>query len=220
MSVFPNPQAPTQAQPPSYSDKQFLHTHQAGVAVPFTQSAVTAVMMGVFVFAMIAVPAVAFRWRHWLGWAGTLSLFSTLGSMIGMWLYLQRRWLHLTAERILNIEIPDAPERSEQRTVKVQISQVKDNGHYKADMMTLPCSEKQLEELAAGLKNGMKFTERVWAGTGRIFSIDGFKELKSVMLRRGLIIQKNEKDARQGFVLTEAGQALIEQYEPETSENA
>lgn len=218
MSAFPNLQAPTPAPVSSYSDKQFLHTHQAGVAVPFTQSVVTAVMIGVFVFAMIAVPGMAFRWRHWLGWAGTLSLFSTLGSMVGMWIFLQRRWLHLTAEKVLHIDIPDGGvENREPRTVKVQINQVKDNGHYQADMMTLPCSEKQLEELAEGLKNGRKFTEREWAGTGRIFSIDGYKELKSVMLRRGLIIQKNEKDARQGFILTDAGKALIEQYEAENA---
>ena len=209
-----NFQQQQQQQPPTpagYSDRQFLHAEQAAVNVPIKQVIVTSV----FVAIAILTISLMFDARH----PFTVALYSLGITPLVMWLFLQRRWLHLTAERILSIDIPDGEVQkpTEARTVKVQITQVKDNGHYQADMLTLPCTEKQLEALAVGLKNGRKFSEKEWAGPGRPFSIDGFRELKTVMLKRGLLVQKNEKDARQGYILTEAGQALIEQYEPDSA---
>jgi hypothetical protein len=206
MNISPQQQpTPPQSQ---YSDRQFLHAEQAAVNVPIKQVIITSILIAIAILTI----SLMFGARHPLENA----LYSLGITPLILWLFFQRRWLHLTAERILNIDIPNKePQKTtEARTVKIQISQVKDNGHYQADMMELPCTESQLESLAVGLKKGRKFSEKEWAGPGRPFSIDGFRELKTVMLKRGLIAQKNPKDARQGFILTEAGQALIEQYEP------
>ena len=202
------PQQQPTPPPAQYSDRQFLHAEQAAVNVPIKQVIVTSILVAIAILTL----SLMFGARH----PFKNSLYSLGIAPLILWIFLQRRWLHLTAEKIFNIDIPDnEPKKStEARTVKIQISQVKDNGHYQADMMELPCKESQLEALAIGLKNGRKFSEKEWAGPGRPFSIDGFRELKTVMLTRGLIAQKNPKDARQGFILTEAGQALIEQYEP------
>jgi hypothetical protein len=205
----PTPAPPTPA-PAGYSDRQFLHAEQAAVNVPIKQVIVTTV------FVAIAILTISFMFDARDPF--TVALYSLGITPLVMWLFLQRRWLHLTAERILNIDIPggEAQKPTEARTVKIQIEQVKD-GHYQSSIIDLPCTDDQLEALAVGLKSGRKFSEKEWAGPGRPFSIDGFRELKAVMLKRNLIVQKNEKDARQGFIPTDAGQALIEQYEPNSA---
>ena len=71
-------------------------------------------------------------------------------------------------------------------------------------VITFPCTEEQLVTLANGLINGMSFTERVWSGDGKLYSVPEFSELKTVLFAHGLI-EYSENNKRQGIRLTEKG---------------
>jgi hypothetical protein len=62
------------------------------------------------------------------------------------------------------------------------------------------------------LNDGRTFSEKEWCGAGRPFSVNGFRELRSEMIRRGLLARKSEKDHRQGYELTEDGKAVLGQF--------
>jgi len=201
-------QAPQDAPAPAYSDYQFLHTQTAGVVLPLLQAFITSALLA---FAILAL-AVVFRWRD--GWKLALAIFGVMPFVA--WLFLQWRWLVLTAERVMQRDLNGdgviesaGGGRSEPRLVKVQINHIKDGGSFQADLMTLPCTASQLEQLAESLLNGVPFTEGALTGNGKLFSVVELKLLRSVMLARGLLKMRSEKDSRQGFELTEEGVAVM-----------
>src|SRR4030067_264706 len=86
-------------QPLSYSDRQFLHTTNAGVKVPFLQAFITACLMSLFTAAVIYI-------------FDGLDYFKPMAgrfvfTLVGMWVFLQRRWLWLTKlEEFLKMDLP------------------------------------------------------------------------------------------------------------------
>ena len=191
-----------------YSDKSFLHTQTAAVVVPLMQSAVT----GVIVF----IVALAIAWI-----IDAMDIFSIpaalgLATFAGSWVGLQWRWISLTQlERMMGVDLNgdgviERTPSKEPRVVKVQVTHVKDNGSLQVDLIGLPCTDVQLRQLAEGLLGGMRFTEAEWCGNGKPFSVAELKLLRQVMVSRGLLRQRSEKDSRQGFDLTDAGVAVMQ----------
>lgn len=204
------PQPPPPVQRPSYAERQFLHTQTAAITVPLQQTLVITIMIA---FAILVLSWL-FDWMD--GWKFAVAALAIVP--IVTWLFLQRRWLLLTAETIFEQDfsgdgvIGPVPTR-ERKTVRVQVDHVRENGHVgESQIIELPADDEQLQALANGFQFRRPFSEREWTGAGKPFSTNEFRELRSVMIKRGLLTLKNEKDARQGYVLTDAGQALMDQY--------
>jgi|CXWL01.1.fsa_nt_gi hypothetical protein len=192
-----------------YSDRQFLHTQNAGVVVPLLQAMITS---GLLAFGVLILSWV-FEWSS--GWKVALVIFGVMPFF--SWLFLQRRWLVLTAEKVMQRDLngdgvveSSTSHRTEPRLVKVQVNHIKEGGSLQVDLISLPCTDSQLRKLAEGLLNGIPFTEGAWSGGGKPFSVAEIKLLRSVMLARGLLKPRSEKDQRQGFELTEEGRAVME----------
>lgn len=201
-----------------YSDRQFLHTQTAAVTVPLMQSGVT----GLIVMAVAMVLFAVNRARDW--WTAPVVLGVLAFGL--MWLTLTRRWMWLTSiEQVVRYDLnqdgvigqPVEPAPA-QRFVKVQISQVKDNGHYQADIVELP--EAQLEKFAGLIQAGVPFAEAQMAGKGKPFSVPEYRKFCHELLKRGLIQYRNEAARQQGYEFTEAGRALVDQYPPLPHEQA
>ena len=208
-SAFDKPQIQQMPQPaPTYADRQFLHTQTAGVVLPLLQAMITS---GLLAFSVLILWFV-FGWSG--GWKAALAVFGVMPFV--SWLYLQRRWLVLTAERAIQRDINgdgvlgEPNSKLESRVVKVQVNHVKEGGHLQVDLINLPCTDSQLRALAEGLLAGVPFTEGAWTGIGKPFSQSEFRALRIVMLQRGLLTMRSEKDQRQGFELTEEGRAVME----------
>lgn len=208
---------------PGYSERQFLHTFKAGVTLPLMQALTTAVLIGIAVFVVVVV---AFDAMDPFKPAGAVSL----AVLVVTWLYLQRRWLSLTAlERALGVDLNNdkAIGEVEPQKVRVQLEDVKENGHYHVDIVDLPGSPKKLALFAAGLLNGAACSEKQWTGKGLLFGMQEFRTLKSEMQRRGLLAYVNPREPRQGLELTKAGRAVMKRLAvlspapaSETDENA
>lgn len=102
------------------------------------------------------------------------------------------------------------PGADDDATVRVEVWETPSRTTY----FDLPATRQQLEVLAASLVNGGTFSERRWTGRMRPFSISQFRTLRDVMLERKIIEQANDKDPRQGYVLTLAGRAMMKRFLP------
>jgi hypothetical protein len=193
-------------------DTRFLHTVQAGVWLPFLQSTITGALAGVLLWIL----AIQFRWRD--AWFHGLIFWLVI--QVATWLYLQRHWILMTFERIAKIDVNHdgrigaAPGAQDQEIpeVRVRIEHIKQDGHYQQDVVRLPATLEQMHALAEGIKSGLPFTERNFTGSGRPFSINQFRALRSEMIRRGLLSLGDAKDARQGFQVTEEGKAVLDGF--------
>jgi hypothetical protein len=187
------------------------------------QALVTALLIGLVVY---VVAVVVFEAVDPIEPAGAAILFV----LVGGWMLLQRRWLSLTAlERALGVDLNNDKVigEAEPRTVRVQLEDVKENGHYHVDIVDLPGSPKKLQLFAEGLLNGAPCSEKQWAGKGLLFGTQEFRTLKSEMQRRGLLAYVNPREPRQGLELTKAGRAVMKRLAAlspapgsETDENA
>ena len=190
--------------------RQHLHTLEGGARLPLAQT----VGAGVIVFIAITILAYCFRWRDPLKWGavtGSVAMLWTGYSII-------RHWFNLTSlEKLETFTGMDLnkdhyvgkPPEDTKRIVTVQMVSA-DRRQW--NTFDLPATEDQLKALATGLLRNTTLSERNWTGNGRPFSIQEFLDLRSEMLKRGLIMQINPKDPRQGFDLTEAGRQLMKYY--------
>lgn len=199
---------PQVVQQPQRDDRQFLHTRQAGFDVMLLQSLATAGIMGLVTLAIALT----------YGWMDPLKptvLVAGL-SLAGWWAFSLRRWTSLTMAGQPNVEVRSVDHDGNPSTpkiVRVQIDIPKDGGMKQWKMFDLPATETQMAELAVGLlEHHRPFSEREWTGSGRPFSVNEFRTLRSEMIRRGLMALKNEKDAHQGYEPTDDGKAVLEQF--------
>ena len=122
----------------------------------------------------------------------------------------EREPLQVQARGVDDDEDPVTP-----MVVRVQLDRVEDGRYKQTAIFDLPATPEQLTALAVGLLRGrIPFSEREWTGAGRPFSVNEFRGLRSEMIKRQLMTLKNEKDARQGYVPTAEGQAVLEQFLP------
>ena len=185
--------------------RSYLHTTTAGGVLPFIQASLTGLILGVVVLAL----ALLWRWRNPGGWG----LGVGLATWAAAWLFLQWHWytqtrpaglLSLPRERGSDPQ-PEAPARE----IRIRVSEVRPGGHYHESVYPLPADLPQLQALAQGLTQGRPFSEREWTGSGKPFSVAGFKALRSEMIKRGLICLANDKDVRQGYQLTPEGWKMV-----------
>ena len=72
----------------------------------------------------------------------------------------------------------------------------------------LPVSPSKLKPLAVGLLAGRAFSERGWSN---LLTSSEFRNLRSVMREKGLVVPISDLDPRQGFQLTQSGRDVLEQ---------
>jgi hypothetical protein len=194
--------------------RQHLHTLEGGAWLPFFQSTFTGLIVG---FSMLFL-AIVFKWDKPGNWG------LALGSIAWVitWLTLQRHWLSLTAleklETLTNTDINGdgvigAPNTDPVESPTVHISMT-DADHHRTILFDLPASDAQMQTLAQGLLNNIPLSERNWTGKGNPFSIQQYTRLRDELILRGLAVQINQKDPRQGYSLTAAGRALMKHYSP------
>ena len=190
---------------PAQPDRQYLHTTQAGAWLPFTQATLTGVILGV----AVAVLGLILRTQH----PETPGLVIGLLAWAGTWLQLQRHWFSLTGlEKLTGLDLDNNGTIGEPPEIRVRISEVNDGGHYHETIAHLPATLEQMQALAAGLLAGDPFSERTWTGSGRPFSVDGFRALRSELIKRGLLAVASPKDPRQGFILTAVGRQTMRAF--------
>lgn len=193
-------------QPVQQNERPHLDTMTAGAWLPFTQASIIALVVGVGVF-VIAWLVFDVMDPH------KPALLIAVIAWVAMLVKLQRHWLSRTTgiiERIIERDINNdgvigQPEEVKPRKVTIDMSTISRDKGYQSNRINFPGSEEQLQTLAAGLLNGMTFTERNWSGNGKLYTSPEFRELKTVMFAHGLIEYVSEADKRQGIRLTEKG---------------
>jgi hypothetical protein len=200
---------PGQVVPAPSENREYLHTTGAGVVVPFLQTMVTGIL--VFMGAWL------------LGWlvfdlldpikpAIVLMVLAT----VGVWLWRLSQWANLARmEKLTGLDLNRDGVVGNKNGDVVQLkwsrlNQGQNGPSYQSGEMNLPVSREQLITLAEGLTSGLVFSENTWCGPGKVFSINEFRGLRTVMYKRGLIELANEKDVRQGYQLTEDGWEVME----------
>jgi len=192
--------------PPTYAEKQFLHTFSAGALLPLLQSTITAFVIFIVVFVIATLVFDAVDPFKPAGVIATLVWGFT-------WLSLQKRWLSLTRlEEIFNVDLNNDQVIGEPQVVKIQVTDVKESGHVEIHNIDLPTTPQKLSALAQGLLNGMSCSEKTWTGAGKPFSSPEFRSLRTEMLRRGILEYVSPKDPRQGIQLTKVGRAVMRHY--------
>jgi hypothetical protein len=194
--------------PVEREERSYLHTTRAGVAVPFSQSVVTATIACLLFFAV----AWAFGWRH----VEKLGLMIFVVVLAWDWWSHRQRWFDLTRSNQPKVQIESVDHDNDPATpriVRIQIDKSEDGQVKQWKLFDLPATDEQMSALATGLLNGHRpFSEREWAGAGRPFSSNEFRDLRAELIKRELITLKSEKDPRQGYVLTDDGKSVFEQF--------
>lgn len=193
--------------PPTYADRQFLHTFLAGAFLPLVQATITAVMVGIGTLTVLYLVDAIDKLKP--------SLIVAAIVWVVTWLFLQRRWLTLTSlEQITGIDFNQdgqigKPVKEPEQFV-IRLDEITADKHYRSRSIDSVISKEQLTIVARGLLNGIPFSERSWTGSGKPLSINEFRSLRSVWLKHALIEVANDKDPRQGFELTDQGWAVME----------
>lgn len=197
-------------------EKPYLHTIQAGVVLPLLQAVITGGLGGI----VLLVLSVKFRWRD--AWLHALLFWLIVTALT--WLYLQRHWLLMAFERItgadLNRDGRIGGDLHEAATpvVRVKLDEIKENRHFQQHTYNIPATLDQMAELAKGvLEQEIAFSERSWAGSGKPFSSAEFRNLRSELIRRDLVVLANPKDSRLGYAFTAKGRAVLRGFLDESS---
>lgn len=194
--------------PSGHAERQYLHTTQAGVKVPLAQTFATGLIVYVVAQIFMLLLDVLDGWKWALAF-GALALLTS-------WFISYRHWFGLTrVEEWTGWDINGDGSIGEPEThvVRIEMQRIEENGHLNVTKrFDLPLSEDELVSLARGLMTGVPFSEREWTGSGKLLSLSRFRELRSEMIRRGLLDLANGKDARQGYALTADGEAIMRDY--------
>ena len=94
----------------------------------------------------------------------------------------------------------------------IRLDEITADKHYRSRNIDSVISKEQMTVLARGLLNGIPFSERNWAGSGKPLSSTEFRTLRSGWLKHGLLEVASDKDNRQGFYLTDQGWAVMEKF--------
>lgn len=198
--------SPPLSQPPPMPTREYLHGMTAGAWLPLAQAGIS----GGIVAAVILALALYGRARSPLVWAVSGGLL-----VMGLsWLRLQRHWFRLTSlESLVGVDLDqDGQIGANASPVCIRLQEIKGDGHYQETRYTLPATQEQLESLAAGILRGESFSESVWTGKGRPFSVSEFRGLRAELIRRGLVALANPKDSRQGYAFTVAGRQVLQGF--------
>jgi hypothetical protein len=194
------PQAPPT--PPAYSDRQFLHTYLAGALLPLVQATITAVMVMIGAVALL----------YYFNAIDLIKPVFVVGVLtwVGTWLYLQRRWLNLTAlERVLNWDINGDGRigREPKPETVIRVDKITENRSFQQRRYTFSITDEQLLEFARGMVEGKPISRRRWAGPDKTFSDGEYRTFQTELIKWQLI-----ESGGNGFILTEEGEDFFEGY--------
>lgn len=146
---------------------------------------------------------------YWERAAAVLRITGMLAWLLGV--IVTSMLVSLTRPIVLEQTKPERiPEPGE---VRVRLTDERQGGYHQS-IFDLPARYDQLTALADGLQNGLPFSERVWTGAGRPFSVNEFKTLRAALIQRNCLAPASDKDARQGYTLTVVGQHLLREFAP------
>lgn len=97
-----------------------------------------------------------------------------------------------------------------EKKISIELSDRRD-GMNTTKYFDLPISSVKLSPIAKAVLSGQPFTERRWCGEAGLLSSDEFRKLRGAMRERGFVALANDKDHRQGYVLTDDGRRLFEE---------
>lgn len=152
---------------------------------------------GLFILAMYWAPA-----------AAVLRITGALAWLIGYCV------LHMLIALNRPPQPAQAPERKPAPVeTRIRLTDERQGG-WEESLYNLPASPEQLADLAEGLEQGQPFSERTWTGAGRPFSLNQFRALRDALIQRNLLTLASEKDPRQGYAFTVAGQHVLHSFLP------
>ena len=191
------------------TDKQHLHTYQAGAWLPALQAILTGVFLGVVVLVLAIVTDRPMP--------GLWGLIATGVTTLAMWYTLLRRWLDLTApiERITGWDINRdgyIGEAIEPEVFEVRLIQQDDTNYPKTRIVEISSSKTKFRQLCQGLVAERPFSFDEWAGKGKLYSRDEFIKMRGGMQARDLLEWKNPSNHNQGMGLTTLGWNMIRYF--------
>jgi hypothetical protein len=192
-------------------EQAYLHTAQAGATLPLIQSTITGFLLGLAAF------FVALKLRAEDAWF--YGLITWLVVQVITWLILQWHWFSLTklekltgfdlnGDGVLGDQSRDIPQ-AVAKTVQVNVRETTNDGHLRVTVARFPIDEARLAQLAQGLLAGTPFAERFWTGSGKLLALSEFREMRTEMLKRGMLEQVNPKTPARGYRLSRAGRAAM-----------
>jgi hypothetical protein len=191
------------------SIKPHLHTAPAGAGLPILQ----AFIIGVLVWGMMMAAAMYWQWLDPWFWPLIVGLASTLLA----YLYLLRVWTYLVT-RVetwkgvdLNGDGVVGPVDKEEvvRPVRIDMQEFR-NGQPVQTVRARFANHDKMVKLAEHLiRYNRPFSEPALCGRGKILLPSEFVEIKAEMIARGMLIARNPHEPRQGYELTRAGKAAM-----------
>jgi len=162
---------------------------------------VLALGSGFVVFVGLGLLAWAF------GWPIRVVLAASGAVVVGVWfvwIFEVRGmfWVTETARAI----VPKGQGETAPASVQIEVSEP---FQKRVRFLELGISQEQLGELAHGLALGRPFSEAEWTGAGRPFARGEFRQVRSVLLERGLLAWRNERAPSQGVGLTKVGEHVF-----------
>ena len=163
-------------------DNSYLHTVSAGVVLPLMQALVTGAIIGLVALLICQKNDVT----DWAFWSALSAVLVTLG----YWLMAQTIWRRLV--RLVEMAVQQdfdgdgyVGEPEPAQSVRVEVTERDNGGYTNTQIATLPYADR-IPMLAQGLLAGVPFSDRRWAGDGRIFTDGELTQLRLEMLGRGL----------------------------------
>jgi len=200
--------------------RPYLHTIEAGMKLPLMQSMIWGLLA--MAVALVIVLSGSPIWPDSLVYPAGAFI---AGAALAWWNY-QAHWFKLSnIEKFTGLDLNrDGKIGNEtplpRRVIPVQINEITAQGHLRVSkMFDLPATPEQMEMLAYGLlRQNIPFTFREWSGKGKPFSDNEFENLRSEMIKRGLVAASGA-EARRGLVLTVIGRRVIADFLPERAQN-
>jgi hypothetical protein len=185
------------------NSKEFYHRREAAFDVPIRLAFAT----GMIVFLAVGALGLIWGWTYTIKIAGTLAAIAFLGSWI---LFVSIREYDSRPDKL---HVPQPAETPPARIVRVRFENITKDKHLKIENFDLPGEPDALRMLATGVLKGHRpFTEEIWAGKNKPFSIPEFRELRKRGMKLGFFEYVNPKAPAQGIKLTEKGEALFAEF--------
>jgi uncharacterized membrane protein YhaH (DUF805 family) len=185
-------------QPSSYAEKSFLHTTGAAVVVPFWQSVIISIAIGLVVFVL------SLRFGSILIDAAMNAATVTVVMFVLSFVYLLRHWFALTIEKALNIDIPGlGMEPEKPAPIHYTVNTFNREGHMtgQSQYTFKSVTEEQISAFCHKTrKMGFPISRRKWEETG-IIPGDTYRTFYGELVKQGLVGVQQGRNA-----LTEAGE--------------
>lgn len=118
-----------------------------------------------------------------------------------------------TNDLLIALGLKPMPERSQQTTITIDKRDQHGALEQTRIIPDVPISNEQLVKLAHGLiYEGAPFSRREWADKRGVMTDTQYRNLHSTFLARGLIEPKDPKNLNNGYVLTQSGREMMQQY--------